>query len=61
MCDKNKGVFNGGYELVDDVDEFLFNTIGLDVHFKKNPLAAIVEGAKVLLQNRGNYYVKPVG
>ena len=51
---------NGGCALVDGVDEFLFKEIGLDVHIAKNPLTAIVEGTKVLLQNRGNYYVKPV-
>jgi rod shape-determining protein MreB len=51
---------NGGCALIDGVDEFLFKEIGLDVHIAKNPLTAIVEGTKVLLQNRGNYYVKPV-
>ena len=51
---------NGGCALIDGVDEFLFKEIGLDVHVAKNPLTAIVEGTKVLLQNRGNYYVKPV-
>lgn len=51
---------NGGCALIDGVDEFLRNEIGLDVHVAKNPLTAIVEGTKVLLQNRGNYYVKPV-
>lgn len=50
----------GGCALIDGVDEFLEKTIGLDVHIAKNPLTAIVEGTKVLLQNRGNYYVKPV-
>jgi len=51
---------NGGCALIDGVDEFLFKEIGLDVQIAKNPLTAIVEGTKVLLQNRGNYYVKPV-
>ena len=53
-------LINGGCALIDGVDEFLEKTIGLDVHIAKNPLTAIVEGTKVLLQNRGNYYVKPV-
>ena len=57
---KSGMLVNGGCALVDGVDEFLFNAIGLDVHIAKNPLTAIVEGTKVLLQNRGNYYVKPV-
>lgn len=51
---------NGGCALIDGVDEFLQNEIGLDTHIAKNPLTAIVEGTKVLLQNRGNYYIKPV-
>lgn len=51
---------NGGCALIDGVDEFLEKEIGLEAHIAKNPLTAIVEGTKVLLQNRGNYYVKPV-
>ncbi len=51
---------NGGCALIDGVDEFLQKEIGLDTHIAKNPLTAIVEGTKVLLQNRGNYYIKPV-
>ena len=57
---KDGMLINGGCALIDGVDEFLEKTIGLDVHIAKNPLTAIVEGTKVLLQNRGNYYVKPV-
>jgi len=57
---ENGMLINGGCALIDGVDEFLEKTIGLDVHIAKNPLTAIVEGTKVLLQNRGNYYVKPV-
>ncbi len=53
-------LINGGCALIDGVDEFFQNEIGLDAHIAKNPLTAIVEGTKVLLQNRGNYYVKPV-
>jgi rod shape-determining protein MreB len=51
---------NGGCALIDGVDEFLSKEIGLEAHIAKNPLTAIVEGTKVLLQNRGNYFVKPV-
>ncbi len=57
---ENGMLVNGGCALIDGVDEFLEKAIGLDVHIAKNPLTAIVEGTKVLLQNRGNYYVKPV-
>ena len=57
---ENGMMINGGCALIDGIDEFLEKTIGLDVHIAKNPLTAIVEGTKVLLQNRGNYYVKPV-
>ena len=57
---ENGMLVNGGCALIDGVDEFLEKTIGLDCHIAKNPLTAIVEGTKVLLQNRGNYYVKPV-
>lgn len=56
----NGMLINGGCALIDGVDEYLEKKIGLDVHIAKNPLTAIVEGTKVLLQNRGNYYVKPV-
>ena len=51
---------NGGCALIDGVKEFFEKEIGLDVRIAKNALTAIVEGTKVLLQNRGNYYVKPV-
>lgn len=57
---ENGMLINGGCALIDGVDEFLEKAIGLDCHIAKNPLTAIVEGTKVLLQNRGNYYVKPV-
>jgi rod shape-determining protein MreB len=56
----NGMVINGGGALIDGVDEFIERRIGLDVHLAKNPLTAIVEGTKILLQNRGNYFVKPV-
>jgi len=51
---------NGGCALIEGVDEFLEKEIGLETKIAKNPLTAIVEGTKVLLQNRGNYYIKPV-
>ncbi|MEC9485003.1 MAG: rod shape-determining protein [Candidatus Izemoplasma sp.] len=55
------GMFvNGGCALIDGVKEFFEEEVGLEVHIAKNPLTAIVEGTKVLLRNRGNYYVKPV-
>ncbi|MFK5883183.1 MAG: rod shape-determining protein [Candidatus Izemoplasma sp.] len=56
----NGMVINGGCALIDGVDEFIERRIGLDVHLAKNPLTAIVEGTRILLQNRGNYFVKPV-
>lgn len=51
---------NGGCALIEGVDEFFEKEIGLETKIAKNPLTAIVEGTKVLLQNRGNYYIKPV-
>lgn len=56
----NGMIINGGGALLDGVDKYIQKRIGLDVHIAKNPLTAIVEGTKVLLQNRGNYFVKPV-
>ena len=53
-------IINGGCSLIDGVVEFFEREIGLKIVVSKNPLTAIVEGTKVLLQNRGNYYVKPV-
>lgn len=53
-------ILNGGCALIDGVCEFFEREIGLKVVLSKNPLTSIVEGTKVLLQNRGNYYVKPV-
>lgn len=51
---------NGGCALIDGVVEFFENAIGLNVRISKRPLTAIVEGTKVLLKNRGNYFVKPI-
>jgi rod shape-determining protein MreB len=55
-----KGIFlNGGGAMIDGIDEFITNSVFLDVHRSKNPMTAIAEGTKILLQNRGNYFVKP--
>lgn len=56
----NGMLVNGGCALIDGLVEFFENAIGLNVRISKRPLTAIVEGTKVLLQNRGNYFVKPV-
>ncbi|HHU55252.1 MAG TPA: rod shape-determining protein [Acholeplasmataceae bacterium] len=53
-------ILNGGCSLIDGVDAYFENKIGLKVNRAPNPLTSIVEGTKVLLKNRGNYYVKPV-
>jgi rod shape-determining protein MreB len=45
--------------MIDGIDEFITNRVFLDVHRSKNPMTAIAEGTKILLQNRGNYFVKP--
>jgi len=52
-------VINGGGALIDGVDEFLKKRVTLDFHLAKNPMTAIVEGTKLLLKNRGSYFVKP--
>ncbi len=55
-----KGIFlNGGGAMIDGIDEFITERVSLDVHRSKNPMTAIAEGTKILLQNRGNYFVKP--
>lgn len=53
-------LINGGCALIDGVANFFENAIGLNIRISKRPLTAIVEGTKVLLQNRGNYFVKPI-
>jgi rod shape-determining protein MreB len=56
-----KGIYvNGGGALIDGIDEFITERVTLDVHRSKNPMTAIAEGTKILLQNRGNYFVKPL-
>lgn len=52
-------VINGGGALIDGVDEFLKKRVTLDFHISKKPMTAIVEGTKLLLKNRGSYFVKP--
>ena len=52
-------VINGGGALIEGVDEFLKHRVTLDFHISKKPMTAIVEGTKLLLKNRGSYYVKP--
>lgn len=52
-------VINGGGALLPGVDEFFSKRIGLQFHLSKKPLTAIVEGTKLLLKNRGSYFVKP--
>ncbi|MGD1817273.1 MAG: rod shape-determining protein [Pleomorphochaeta sp.] len=56
---KNGIVINGGGALITGIDKFLNKRIGLDFYISKNPLTAIVEGTKLLLKNRGSYFVKP--
>ncbi len=57
---KNGVIINGGGALVDGIEEFLHKRIDLDFRISKHPLTAIVEGSKVLLKNRGSYFVKPI-
>ena len=52
-------VINGGGALIDGVDEFLKKRVTLDFTISKKPMTAIVEGTKLLLKNRGSYFVKP--
>ncbi len=52
-------VINGGGALIDGIDEYLHKRIGMDFYISKKPLTAIVDGTKLLLKNRGSYFVKP--
>ena len=55
-----KGILiSGGGALIDGVDEFFHKRIGMDFTLSKRPLTAVVEGTKLLLKNRGSYFVKP--
>lgn len=53
-------VINGGGSNIDGSKEFFEERLRLKVKQAKNPLTSIVEGSKILLQNRGNYLIKPV-
>jgi rod shape-determining protein MreB len=57
---ENGLLVNGGCALIDGIEEFFNKYVGLKIIVSENPLTAIVEGTKVLLKNRGNYFVKPV-
>ncbi|MCF7940036.1 MAG: rod shape-determining protein [Spirochaetia bacterium] len=52
-------VINGGGALIDGIEEFLKKRVTLDFHISRKPMTAIVEGTKLLLKNRGSYFVKP--
>jgi len=53
-------VISGGGALVEGVEEYFEEAIGLKVRISENALTDIVEGTKLLLKNRGNYLVKPM-
>ncbi|MGH0052806.1 MAG: rod shape-determining protein, partial [Sphaerochaetaceae bacterium] len=50
---------SGGGAMIDGVDEFLHERVGMDFHISKRPMTAVVDGTKLLLKNRGSYFVKP--
>lgn len=50
---------SGGGALIDGIDEYLHKRIGMDFHISRRPLTAVVDGTKLLLKNRGSYFVKP--
>ncbi len=53
-------VLNGGGALIDGAKEYFEDQLNLKVRVSENALTAIVDGSKYLLQNRGNYLIKPV-
>ncbi len=53
-------VVNGGGALIGGIKEFFEEQLNLKVRISDNALTAIVDGTKYLLQNRGNYLVKPL-
>ncbi|QVK17174.1 rod shape-determining protein [Mycoplasmatota bacterium] len=53
-------VVNGGGALIPGIKEFFEDRLHLKVRVSENALTAIVDGTKYLLQNRGNYLVKPL-
>ena len=56
---QNGIAINGGGALINGIENFLHKRIDLNFYISKNPLTAIVEGTKLLLKNRGSYFVKP--
>lgn len=52
-------LINGGGALIDGIKEYFEEELSLKVKIASNPLTAIVEGTKLLLNNKGNYLVKP--
>jgi rod shape-determining protein MreB len=50
---------SGGGAMIDGVDEFLHKRVGMDFHISRRPMTAVVDGTKLLLKNRGSYFVKP--
>lgn len=51
---------NGGGALIDGIKEFFEDNLQLRVRVSENALTAIVDGTKYLLQNHGNYLIKPL-
>lgn len=52
-------IISGGGAMIDGADEFFHKRIGMDFTISRRPLTAVVEGTKLLLKNRGSYFVKP--
>lgn len=52
-------MINGGGANIDGIKEYLEEELTLNFKVAENPLTSIVEGTKLLLNNRGNYLVKP--
>ncbi len=53
-------IVNGGGALIDGIKEYFEGQLNLSVKVSDNALTAIVDGTKYLLQNRGNYLIKPL-
>jgi rod shape-determining protein MreB len=56
---ENGILVNGGGALIDGINEYFHTITGLNIRISHNPLTAVAEGTKYLLQNKGNYLVKP--
>ncbi len=52
-------VIEGGGACIPGVKEYFEKTLGLSVRTAPEPLNAVVEGAKVLLKNKGSYLINP--